>query len=49
MADHRDKSADSRVIGLVPRNEIIGRSNMGGLLNYDPYLMPRSERFFKAI
>jgi signal peptidase I len=50
MGDNRDNSADSRSIGLVPREEIIGRSNKVAFsLNYDQYLMPRSERFLKAI
>jgi len=50
MGDNRDNSADSRSIGLVPREEIIGRSNKVAFsLNYDNYLFPRSERFLKAI
>lgn len=50
MGDNRDSSADSRVIGLVPRNEIIGRSTTVALsLNYDNYLLPRTERFFKTL
>mgnify|MGYP003663414903 CR=1 FL=1 len=50
MGDNRDNSADSRSIGLVPREEIIGRSNKVVFsLNYEQYLVPRSERFLKAI
>lgn len=50
MGDNRDNSADSRSIGLVPRAEIIGRSSKVAFsLNYDQYLLPRSERFLKAI
>lgn len=50
MGDNRDNSADSRVIGLVPRSEIIGRTQKVIFsLNYGQYLMPRNERFFKEI
>lgn len=38
LGDNRDRSADSRMIGLVPRNEIVGRSKRVILsLNYDHY------------
>jgi signal peptidase I len=47
LGDNRDHSADSRIIGFVPRGEIVGRS--GGVvisLNYDNYYLPRADRFF---
>ena len=50
LGDNRDNSADSRVIGLVPRAEIVGRSREIIMsLNYDNYYLPRSERFFKEL
>ncbi|MDP5144621.1 signal peptidase I [Rheinheimera baltica] len=50
LGDNRDNSADSRVIGFVPRNEIVGRaSTVLFSLDYDNYLLPRSERFFAAL
>ena len=50
MGDNRDHSADSRVIGFVPRNEIVGKSNKVVVsFNYDNYFLPRKERFLLAI
>jgi signal peptidase I len=50
LGDNRDKSADSRVIGLVPRDEIIGRSRAVVMsLNYDNFYLPRLDRFFKSL
>ncbi len=50
LGDNRDRSADSRVIGLIPRSEIVGRSSSVILsLNYDNYYLPRQDRFFKAL
>lgn len=47
LGDNRDNSADSRVIGFVPRDEIVGRSRKVALsFNYDNFYMPRSDRFF---
>ncbi|MFT5693465.1 MAG: signal peptidase I [Oceanicoccus sp.] len=50
LGDNRDNSADSRVIGMVPRNEIVGRSSSVVLsLDYDNYYIPRSGRFFETL
>jgi len=50
LGDNRDNSADSRVIGFVPRNEIIGRSSKVAFsLDYDNYYLPRKERFFHQL
>lgn len=50
MGDNRDESADSRAIGFVPRNEIVGRSrNVVLSLNYDNYYIPRADRFFHTL
>lgn len=50
LGDNRDMSADSRVIGFVPRSEIVGRSrNVVMSLNYDNFYLPRAERFFSPL
>lgn len=50
LGDNRDNSADSRVIGFVPRSEIIGRANkVLYSLNTDNYYLPRTERFFASL
>lgn len=50
LGDNRDNSADSRVIGFVPRDEIIGRTQRVAFsLDYDNYLLPRTSRFFKTL
>ena len=50
LGDNRDNSADSRVIGFVPREEIIGRSSAVVMsFNYDNFYLPRSDRFFKTL
>ncbi|MGH1485001.1 MAG: signal peptidase I [Cellvibrionaceae bacterium] len=50
LGDNRDNSADSRVIGFVPRHEIVGRSKRVVLsLDYENFYLPRKERFFHAL
>lgn len=50
LGDNRNNSADSRVIGFVPRSEFVGRSR-GVVLSfdYDNYFLPRGERFLKDL
>lgn len=46
MGDNRDNSADSRVIGLVPRGELIGRAESVVIsLDKNNYYLPREERY----
>ena len=50
LGDNRDHSADSRVIGLVPRDEIVGRSrHIVMSLNYDNFYLPRQDRFLRPL
>ncbi|WP_285163003.1 signal peptidase I [Shewanella goraebulensis] len=50
LGDNRDNSADSRVIGFVPRNEIIGRTKRVVMsFNYENYYLPRQDRFFHSL
>jgi signal peptidase I len=50
LGDNRDNSADSRVIGLVPRQEIVGRSRHVVLsFNYENYYIPRKDRFLQKL
>lgn len=50
LGDNRDNSADSRVIGFIPREEIIGRSrDVVMSFDYDNFYIPRSERFLKRL
>jgi signal peptidase I len=50
LGDNRDNSADSRVHGFIPRDEIVGSANTVVLsLNYDNYYLPRAGRFFHPL
>lgn len=50
LGDNRDNSADSRVIGFVPRDEIVGRTKSVVMsFNYDNYYIPRSDRYFHTL
>lgn len=50
LGDNRDNSADSRVIGFIPREEIVGRSRSVVMsLNYENFYLPRPDRFFHAL
>lgn len=50
LGDNRDRSADSRVYGFVPRREIVGRSDTVVIsLDYENYYLPRSERMWQAL
>ena len=50
LGDNRDNSSDSRVIGFVPRHEIIGRANTVVMsVDYEHYYLPRSDRFWKTL
>ena len=50
LGDNRDNSSDSRVIGFVPRSEIIGNATRIVLsLDYDHFYLPRSERLWQPL
>jgi signal peptidase I len=50
LGDNRDNSADSRVYGFVPREEIVGQATRTVLsLDYDNHYIPRAGRFFHPL
>lgn len=50
MGDNRDNSNDSRYIGTVKLDQILGRSSVIAMsLDYSHYYLPRWERFFKSL
>ncbi|MGV8921119.1 MAG: signal peptidase I [Pseudomonas sp.] len=50
LGDNRDNSKDSRFIGFVPRDEVVGHA-IRVLASFDPdhYFLPRFKRFGKAL
>lgn len=50
LGDNRRQSADSRVYGLVPRHELLGKATyIAFSMNYDNYYLPRTDRFAKSL
>ncbi len=50
MGDNRDNSRDSRAIGFISRERILGRARtIAFSLDYDKYYTPRMDRFFAAL
>ncbi len=50
LGDNRDNSRDSRVIGFVSRDRILGRAEtIAFSLDYDHYYQPRIDRFFTPL
>ena len=50
LGDNRDNSADSRVRGFIPREEIVGDAKTVVLsFDYDHYYLPRTDRFFRGL
>jgi signal peptidase I len=46
LGDNRDNSRDSRAIGFIPRERILGQAKaIAFSLNYDNYYAPRMDRF----
>jgi signal peptidase I len=50
LGDNRDNSRDSRAIGFVPRDRILGRAKaIAFSLNYENYYAPRMDRFLAEL
>lgn len=50
MGDNRDDSRDSRYIGFISRDRILGRAETVAFsLDYDNYYQPRLDRFFTPL
>jgi signal peptidase I len=50
LGDNRRNSSDSRVIGLVPREELLGKATYVAFsLDWDNHYLPRQERLLKDL
>lgn len=50
LGDNRDRSRDSRMIGLVPRRNVVGQATAVAFsLDYDNYYAPRLDRFLTTL
>lgn len=50
LGDNRNNSSDSRVIGFIPRAQIVGRTRSVVIsLDYENFYYPRSERFLRTL
>ena len=50
MGDNRDRSSDSRAIGVIERRRVIGRAHTVAFsLDIEGYFVPRPRRFFKEL
>lgn len=50
LGDNRDSSLDSRAIGLISRDRIVGRAHTVAFsVNYEAYYLPRLDRFIHPL
>lgn len=50
LGDNRDHSSDSRVLGLISRDRIMGRAHTVAFsVDYDDYYLPRKDRFVRPL
>ena len=50
MGDNRHNSSDSRIIGFIPRSQLLGRASHVVLsFDYENYYLPRTDRAFSRL